>query len=384
MALINPFVPEDGGNVSGEGIESGLQSAVEEAVNEIVTVCPDLVAGVESGKCSRTLLENKIRDVVVGKKIYQGSIDRFMQKVFNELFGYGPLHQYVEDPEVSDILVNSFNTVYIKRFGKKFRVPVDFGSEENLTKYCYKVAAMCGGKLDENCNAEAVLTDRKRNMRIVISLKPVNVLSPTVCIRKPTAGFSLDELVKKNMMTKAQAKFFRDAVTEKKTVVIAGKGGSGKTTLLGALIDAVPHEERGLLIQETFEIKPRHPDIICKLIRISDNPEVKDYTLFELTKMGLLMSMDRIFIGEIKDREAMDFFNAVYTGHRGSMATVHANAAGEVVNRLVLLMKRSGTDVPVDDLRKMLFSSLDLIVFMEDYRVKEIFEPKGGSVICPS
>jgi len=92
------------------------------------------------------------------------------------------------------------------------------------------------------------------------------------------------------------------------------------------------------------------------------------------------MSMDRIFIGEIKDREAMDFFNAVYTGHRGSMATVHANSAGEVVNRLILLMKRSGTDVPVDDLREMLFASLDLIVFMEDYKVKEILDLRGGGV----
>lgn len=368
-------------NQNDPKIDNAVSNAVDEVVTEIVASCPELVAGVESGTCSAILLKNKVKEVVVEKKIYLGNLEAFIQGVFDTLFGYGPLHAYVEDPEVSDILVNSFNTVYIKKFGKKFRVPVDFGSEEALTRYCYKIAAMCGGKLDENCNAEAVLTDRKRNLRIVISLKPINVLSPSICIRKPTTGFSLSELVEKKMLTEEQADFFKRAVLDRKTIVIAGKGGSGKTTLLGALIDQIPHEERGLLIQETFEIRPKHPDIICKLVRLSDNPEVKDYTLFELTKIGLLMSMDRIFIGEIKDRETMDFFNAVYTGHRGSMATVHANSAREVVNRLVLLMKRSGTDIPVSDLREMLYASLDLIVFMEDYKVKEIFEPKGGGGI---
>ncbi|WP_434643117.1 ATPase, T2SS/T4P/T4SS family [Thermoanaerobacterium thermosaccharolyticum] len=378
MALIDPFVPDD---VMKYDVNANfsVEDACEEITAEVVEKYPKLVVEIENGVSSRTILENKIREIVVDKKIYQGSIEVFMQKIFDVLFGYGPLQTYIDDPEVSDILVNSFNTVYIKKFGQKSLVPVNFGSEEKLTKYCYKIAAMCGGKLDENSNAEAVITDRKRNLRIVISLKPINVISPSIAIRKPTTGFNIDELVEKGMFTADEKELFKSAVKDRKTIVIAGKGGSGKTTLLGALINEIPYDERGLLIQETFEIKPKHPDVICKLVRISDNSEVKDYTLFELTKLGLLMSMDRIFIGEIKDREAMDFFNAVFTGHRGSMATVHANSAKEVVDRLILLMKRSGTDVPIEDLRQMLFSCLDMIVFMEDYRVKEILDLKGGS-----
>ena len=380
MTLINPFVPEEISYQNKKDIDSSVNTAVDEIVAKIVEEHPDLVAGVESGIQSRILLENKIRELVIDKKLYKGSVEEFIQRVFDMLFGYGPLQPYIEDPEVSDILVNSFNVTYIKRFGKKFRVPVDFGSEEKLTKYCYRIAAMCGGNLDENYNVEAVLTDRKRNLRIIISLKPINIISPSISIRKPTTGFNINELVEKGMFSNEEKKFFKNAVLDRKTIVIAGKGGSGKTTLLGALINEVPYEERGLLIQETFEIKPKHPDIVCKLVRISDNPQVKDYTLFELTKIGLLMSMDRIFIGEIKDSEAMDFFNAAYTGHRGSMATVHANSAGEVVNRLILLMKRSGTDVSVDDLREMLFASLDLIVFIEDYKIREILDLRGGGV----
>lgn len=377
MSLINPF---DSAKARGDagGTALTVQHAVETIVEELVERKPDLITGVHAGVRSRALLEEEIRSLVREGRFFIRDFHGFMEEVFHILFGYGILQPYLDDPEVSDVLVNSHNVVYIKKFGKKIRVPVSFGSEENLLKYCYKIAAMCGGKLDENSNTEAVLTDRVRNLRIVISIKPVSVISPTICIRKPTTGFSLEELVERGMITPEQKSFFREAVRERKTVVIAGKGGSGKTTLLGALIEEVPVHERGLLIQETFEIRPKHPDIVCKLVKLSDNPETRDYTLFELTKIGLLMSLDRIFIGEIKDREAMDFFNAVYTGHTGSMATVHANSAGEVINRLILLMKRSGTDVPVGDLREMLEASLDLVVFMENYRVKEIREMKRG------
>ncbi|WP_422445298.1 CpaF family protein [Thermoanaerobacterium sp. DL9XJH110] len=373
MSLINPFEVRPYG-IEAEKKEKPEDDYAGEIVDELVLSKSDLITAVQEGKASNVMLTEEIKSIIRNKKIHVPDIAALAKKVVDILFGYGILQPYVADPDISDILVNSSNVVFIKKFGKKIRVPVDFGSEQNLLKYCYKVAAMCGGKLDENSNAEAVLTDRKRNLRIVISLKPVNVLSPSICIRKPTTGFSLSELVEKGMMTPEEKAFFEEAVKERKTIVIAGKGGSGKTTLLGALIDEMPEDERGLLIQETFEIKPKHPDVVCKLVKLSDNPEVKDYTLFELTKIGLLMSLDRIFIGEIKDREAFDFFNAVYTGHTGSMATVHANSAGEVVNRLVQLMKRSGTDIPFDDLREMLYSSLDLVVFMKDYKVVEIEE----------
>lgn len=371
MSLINPYKV----NVKKLDITiESIENSTDEVVNILVENQADLITQVQEERKSRALLEAEIRKIISERKLAVGDYDAFIDSVFDTLFGYGLLQPYLDDPDVSDILVNSYNNVFIKKFGKKINVPVNFGSEENLVKYCYKIAAMCGGKLDESSNIESVLTDRKRNLRIVISLKPVNVKSPSICIRKPTTGFSLDELVGKGMLTNKQKDYFKKAVLDQKTIVIAGKGGSGKSTLLGALINEVPHSERGLLIQETFEINPKHPDIVCKLVKLSDNPEVKNYTLFELTKIGLLMSMDRIFIGELKDKETMDFFNAVYTGHLGSMATVHANSAKEVIKRLILLMKKSGTDIPFEELKNMLASSLDIIVFLKNYKVVEIFE----------
>ena len=377
MSLINPYKV----NVKKLDITiESIENSTDEVVNTLVENQADLITQVQEERKSRALLEAEIRKIISERKLAVGDYDAFIDSVFDTLFGYGLLQPYLDDPDVSDILVNSYNNVFIKKFGKKINVPVNFGSEENLVKYCYKIAAMCGGKLDESSNIESVLTDRKRNLRIVISLKPVNVKSPSICIRKPTTGFSLDELVGKGMLTNKQKDYFKKAVLDQKTIVIAGKGGSGKSTLLGALINEVPHSERGLLIQETFEINPKHPDIVCKLVKLSDNPEVKNYTLFELTKIGLLMSMDRIFIGELKDKETMDFFNAVYTGHLGSMATVHANSAKEVIKRLILLMKKSGTDIPFEELKNMLASSLDIIVFMKNYKVVEIFEVSEADI----
>lgn len=378
MSLISPF------EVNVRKLRTCQQSAVsncaEDVVDALIEDNADLITQVQEGTKSKALLEAEIKKIISEQRLAVGDYNKFVGSVFNTLFGYGILESYLEDPDVSDVLVNDYKTVFIKKFGKKLSVPINFGSEENLLKYCYKVAAMCGGKLDESNNIEAVVTDRKRNLRIVISLKPVNVTSPSICIRKPTTGFSLKELIEKGMLTTEQKDYFINAVKSQKTIVIAGKGGSGKSTLLGALINEVPHEERGLLIQETFEINPEHPDIVCKLVKLSDNEQVRDYTLFDLTKIGLLMSLDRIFIGELKDREAMDFFNAVYTGHIGSMATVHANSAEEVIPRLILLMKRSGTDIPFEELKTMLSSSLDIIVFMKDYKVVEIMETTEGGI----
>ena len=198
MSLINPYKV----NVKKLDITiESIENSTDEVANILVENQADLITQVQEERKSRALLEAEIRKIISERKLAVGDYDAFIDSVFDTLFGYGLLQPYLYDPDVSDILVNSYNNVFIKKFGKKINVPVNFGSEENLVKYCYKIAAMCGGKLDESSNIESVLTDRKRNLRIVISLKPVNVKSPSICIRKPTTGFSLDELVGKGMLT---------------------------------------------------------------------------------------------------------------------------------------------------------------------------------------
>ncbi|WP_227766307.1 ATPase, T2SS/T4P/T4SS family [Zhaonella formicivorans] len=367
-------------------VKQPFEKMTDEIIEELLLKKLDLISGVQQGKFTISSVKTEIRGLVAEKNLRPENLDEFVESVVNNLFGYDLLQPYIEDPDVSDILGNNHNTFYIKKFGVKIRIPVDFGSEQNYLKFLYKVAAICGDKIDENMNAEAVFSDKKRNMRIVISLKPVSAKAPTIAIRKHTRTYSLCELAEMGMLDREQKDLLHEAVLKRKNIIIAGKGGSGKSTLLGALIALVPYTERGLLIQETFEIEPEHPDVVCKLVRLSDNPFVKDYTLFDLTKIGLLMSMDRIFIGELKDREAFDFFNAVFTGHEGSMATVHAPSAGQVIERLLQLMARANTNVAYEELKKMLAETLDIVVFMKDFKIKEVFnlkqQRKGNGEVC--
>lgn len=377
--LINPFKTQF--EIKKQN-NASINKATSEVVDILVRDKADLVNKVQDGIIPSAVLEDEVKAVVknYGISVNGYTFDEFFKIVFDALFGYDILQPYIDDWDISDIIVNRYNIGFIKKFGVTIRVPINFGSEDSLLKYCYKVAAMNGGKINEN-NAVSVVNDRKRNLRIVISLKPINVVSPSITIRKPTTAYKLSTLKDKGMFDEKLKKYFEDAVKNKRTIVIAGQGGAGKSTLLGGLINEVPIYERGLFIQESYEIKTEHPNIICQVIRESDNSEVKNYTLFDLTKYGLLMSLDRIFIGELKDKEAFDFFNAIYTGHRGSMATIHANSSAEIINRLLILMKRSGTDISESSLREMLMASLDILVYMDKYRVSEISEVRNDGMV---
>jgi len=322
-----------------------------------------------SNRISESALDNEIIAFLAERKISSEKL----KDVKDMLFGYGILQPYIDDPDITDTLVNDPETIFIKKYGNKMKVNKSFKSEQELLKYCQKIVAMNGGTINQN-QAQAVVTDKIRNLRIVVSLPPISAKSPTICIRKPSASQSLLNLEKSGMFDGNTRERLKQMVKNYKTIIIAGKGGSGKTTLMGALINEIPLNDRALLIQETMEIVPKHPDIITQLVRISDNPEVKNYTLFDLTRAALLQSLDRIFIGEMKDKEAFDFFNAVYTGHKGSMATIHANSADEVINRLLYLMSRADSDMKEDTLREMLENSLDVVIFLEKYKIKEIKE----------
>lgn len=347
-----------------------------EIVEELSKRHAEQVNAVYEGRVPKESLLPEIERIKAEKK----SAHVPSRLVLDSLFGYGILEPFLSDSEITDVLVNRFDCIYIKRRGVKIRVPLSFGSERNLYNYCHKVAAMNGKRLNEN-TAEVVVTDRDRNLRIVITIKPIAASSPFIVIRKPSTGKSLEQLVREGMLSAPQAEYLRQKVRERKTIIIAGKGGSGKTTLLSALLREVPPTERVHLIQETYEIAPQHPDTICTLIRLTENPQLKSYTLFDLTRDSLLMSLDRIVIGEMKDREAFDFFNAIFTGHTGSMATVHSNSAEETIPRLMLLMKR-GSDLSPEILQEILYSSLDIIIYLANYRLQQIrtIENEGGKV----
>lgn len=341
------------------------EGKITEIIEELINRKPDIVLDTTEPY----ILSNDIQQIMLDKKVKGISI----QTVLDNMFGYGKCEPYLKDENLTDIVINNKDVSYIRKFGKWQDAPIKFNSEGELREFIKRIVIKNGEKIDENA-AEVVCSDRERGLRIVAGFKPLMVESPILSVRKPATNQTLEELEEQGVITNNEVEIFKKAVKNRKAIVIVGQGGSGKTTLLGALLKEIPEGERFLLIQESYEIKCDHKNCISQLVRVTDNPYRKDYTLYDLTKFGLLLSLDRMIIGEIKDKEMFDFTNAIFTGHMGSMATLHAPSADKAIQRMLLLMQRADTNLTEKYLEELLRSSIDIIVYMEDFKVQEIME----------
>lgn len=348
--------------VSVDAIE---EERITEVIERLIEKKPNIVAEATSpddviGDIQQVIIELGYRNVP-------------LHAVLNNMFGYGILQDYVDDEEVTDIFVNSCDYVAVMKKGRIQKVPVTFKSERKLREFIKRVVIMNGGRINEN-DAKVVVSDARRYLRIVATLDNIALGTPMLHIRKPPTHKNLDNLIEDGMITEEQAGFLRELVRTRKSLVISGTPGAGKTTLMSALIKEIPVEERVKVIQESVEIrKPEtHPNMIFENIRPALTTGMKHYGLFELTKLGLLESLHRIIIGEIKGEEAYEWVFAIYSGMYGSMTTIHAHSADEAINKLVVLMKLSKTDLPHDFLKHILYASLDYILFVEKFRLKEI------------
>lgn len=293
--------------------------------------------------------------------------------VLDAMFGYGIIEPLLEDSLVTDIFINSEHDILYKKWGKTYETNLKFKNRQSLLEYIKRIAIMNNASINMN-EADVTFTDVKRGLRITCAIPPVAV-KPFLHIRRPLVGQKLETLVSEsNMLTMQQAEILKHALKERKTIIIAGRGGSGKTTLLSSLVEEIPEDRRVGIIQEVYEIKTERKNTISELVR-PGNSVLKEYTLFDLVKNMLLRSIEVIVVGELKDREAFDVINAVHTGHQ-ALATVHAPSAKETFNRLVFLMKRSKTDLSEEFLKDILFSSIDYVVYMSDYRVVSIYDAK--------
>lgn len=357
--FLNPYTADI------RNINDYSETKINEVIEELIKRNPNILY--ENEYEVRKEIENLINE---------RNIKIPLENILESLTGYGKIRYLIDDENITDIWANNHKEVYIKKFGKKEKTKISFKSEKEYTEFCRRLVYINGETINEN-TALVTCTDRKKMLRVVVGINPISI-KPFFVIRKPATGQLLEELMEQGVITQKQIDFLRNAVQERKTIIIAGKGGSGKTTLLGSLIREIPDNERFLLIQESLEIKPEHKDCVIELVRTSESQYVKNYTLFDLTKAGLLMSLDRMIIGEIKDREAYDFFNAIFTGHAGSMATIHTTNAESVIPRLILLMKRANTDLTEEYLRNLLLMSLDYVVYMKDYKLENIYDVKKG------
>ena len=289
-------------------------------------------------------------------------VDQLAGAVGDRVLGLGPLEALLRDPEITDVLVNGPQEVWIDRNGELSRVDVRFESSQSLLAAVERVIAPLGLRIDRSSPmVDARLPDGSRLHAVT---PPAVVGHPVVAIRRFTQAVdSLGALVALGTATEHQATVLAAAVRARKTIIVAGGTGAGKTTLLNLLGSLIPDNERVVTIEDAAELKlPGH---VVRLEAHPPNAEgAGEITIRSLLRSALRLRPDRIIVGEVRGPEALDLVWALNTGHRGSLSTVHANSPQEALWRLETLALSAG-DTSETSVRRQLHAAVDYIVQIE-------------------
>ena len=289
--------------------------------------------------------------------------EQLVVDIQNEVLGYGPLEPLLNDPNISDILVNNYNNVYVERAGKLFRADCRFRDDVHLRKIIDRIVSGVGRRIDESMPmVDARLPDGSRVNAII---PPLSLDGPAVSIRKFSRDpLMLGDLINKKSLTPEIGEVLQRIVKARLNVIIAGGTGTGKTTILNILSGFIPADERIITIEDSAELQLRQEHIV-RLETRPPNVEGKgEITQRELVKNCLRMRPDRIILGEIRSGEALDMLQAMNTGHDGSLTTVHANTPRDALTRIETMVAMAGLNLPTKAMRHYIASAIDVLVQM--------------------
>jgi pilus assembly protein CpaF len=287
--------------------------------------------------------------------------DRLVNDVQHELFGLGPLEPLLKDPTISDILVNSYGTIYIERRGKLEVTTVAFKDNEHLMRVIERIVSSVGRRIDESSPmVDARLRDGSRVNAII---PPLSIDGPVLSIRRfGTTPLRMDSLIENKALTRDIADMLEMCVNARLNVLISGGTGAGKTTLLNALSAYIPEDERIVTIEDSAELQLQQPHVVRLETRPPNIEEKGEVTQRDLVRNALRMRPDRIVIGEVRGGEAIDMLQAMNTGHDGSLTTVHANTPRDALARLETMIQMTGMRLSDRAMRQQIASALDLVV----------------------
>ncbi|MCX7642609.1 MAG: CpaF family protein [Armatimonadetes bacterium] len=335
------------------------------------------------------LLETAFESEVMNRNLVLSRTERIQLQLslINEILGYGPLQPLLDDPEISEIMVNGPYQVYVERHGKIELTGVRFRDEQHLMRIIEKILLPLGKRIDERVPmVDARLPD---GSRVNVVIPPVSLNGPCITIRKFSRDpFTMSDLISFGTLTPEAAQFLQAAVQAKLNILITGGTASGKTTLLNVLSAFIPNDERIITIEDTAELQLRQDHVVRLEARPPNIEGVGEVTIRDLVRNALRMRPDRIIVGECRGGEALDMLQAMNTGHEGSMTTIHANNPREALSRLETMVLMAGMDLPVRAIREQIAGAIDIIVHMARLRdgsrkVMQISEITGmeGDVI---
>ncbi len=313
---------------------------------------------------------------------------RLIQDVSDDILGYGPIDSLLRDDDVSEIMVNGPERVFVERSGKLTKdAEIRFLDEEHVRRVIDKIVSEIGRRIDESTPmVDARLPDGSR-VNAVIS--PLAIGGPFLTIRKFSADpLQIDDLIRYGSLNAHAARFLQACIVGRLNGVVAGGTGTGKTTMLNVLSSFIPDDERIVTVEDAKELQLHQEHVLCMESRPPNVEGRGEVTIRDLVKNCLRMRPDRIVVGECRSGEALDMLQAMNTGHDGSLTTVHANSPRDTLARLETLVLMAGFDLPVRAIREQMASAIDVIVQLSRLRdgtrrVTHITEVQGmeGDVI---
>ncbi len=282
-------------------------------------------------------------------------------QVLNDVLGFGPIQPLLDDPDISEIMVNGPKKIFVEKKGQLTKSEITFDDDDHVLRIIDRIITPLGRRVDaDSPTVDARLPDGSRVNAVV---RPVAIDGPSITIRKFRKDkLKVDDLIAFGSLTKQMADFLEACVRARFNIVISGGTGSGKTTLLNVVSGFIPEGERIVTIEDAAELQLQQDHVMRMETKAANADGLHAVSIRELVKNSLRMRPDRIVVGEVRGGEALDMLQAMNTGHDGSLTTVHSNSPRDAISRLETLVLMAGMDLPLKVVRQQISSAIDLIV----------------------
>ena len=315
------------------------------------------------------LVRTELNHVVEEEKVPLSSDQRqrLLSDVQDDVLGHGPLQRLLDDPTITEIMVNGPDSVYVEQSGKLTRSPVRFTSEEQLRRVIERIVSRVGRRIDESSPlVDARLQDGSRVNAVIA---PIAFSGSSLTIRKFSKDpFKVHDLIRFGTLSPEMAELLQACVEARLNIIVSGGTGTGKTTLLNVLSSFIPEGERIVTIEDAAELQLQQEHVVRLESRPANVEGRGEIGIRELVRNSLRMRPDRIVVGEVRGGESLDMLQAMNTGHDGSLSTVHANTPRDAIARLETLVLMAGMDLPLRAIREQIASAVDVIVQLNRLR----------------
>ena len=310
-------------------------------------------------------INDEIDRVLEGYDLSNLERNHIFNLIDNEINGYGPITELLDDKNITEIMVNGPDEIYVELDGKVIKdESVSFINNDHIIRTIQRMIQPLGRTIDiANPMVDSRLKDGSRINAII---PPLSLNGPVLTIRKFKENLStIDDLIRNGTLTPYMARFLEAAVVGKLNIIVCGGTGSGKTTVLNVLSSFIGNDERIITIEDAAELRLKQEHVITLETRNMNYEKEGEVTIRDLVKNSLRMRPDRIIVGEVRGKEAFDMLQAMNTGHDGSLSTLHANSPSDALNRLETMVLMSGIEIPVSAIREYIEKAIDIVVNIE-------------------